>query len=608
MPPRQRTTTLAIPWSRPPLPRRCTGLRAAASPWGSAGASLRFSPAWGWSRSPRAQIRDVTSILRRLWRGEAILGHDGPAGRYPYLHQDADFDEDIPLLLVAMGQKTLELAGECMDAVVLHTFFGDEALTNSVASVRRGAERAGRDPSSVRVWSVLATVGDHIDEAARLKKTVGRLASYLRGYGDVLVAANGWDPGVLAKFRADPFVQGFRGAFDAKASTADLEYLATLIPDEWMAAAATGTPEQCSATILRQFSLGADSVILHGATPSELAPILPAYRAAASCRAPDDARQSGTQPIVNPIAGGAEDLSAEWLSVALGTEVSSVSAEQIGTGQTSSTYLLHIDADGCPPTLVAKLAEGDEAARRQVATAHRNEVGFYTRLADTLDVRAPSCWFAAIADDGTQFTLLLEDLAPRRPGRQVDGCALDQMAHAVHNLAALHACRWNDDALRAVDFLVPLTRQRAEFLGGLASTATDQFISRFASRVDPLDVATLRAVAEVLVEWQMGRPEPFTVVHGDYRLDNLMFPPIGSDVVAVDWQTVTLALPARDLSYFIATSLPIEERRRAEEMLVETYHDELLRRGVEGLQRRSVLRRLPIRPSSGPHDHRPRGA
>ena len=155
------------------------------------------------------------------------------------------------------------------------------------------------------------------------------------------------------------------------------------------------------------------------------------------------------------------------------------------------------------------------------------------------------------------------------------------MAHAVLNLAALHACRWNDEALRAVDFLVPLTRQRAEFLGGLASTATEQFISRFASRVDPRDVATLREVTEVLVEWHMGRPEPFTVVHGDYRLDNLMFPPIGSDVVAVDWQTVTLALPARDLSYFIATSLPIDERRRAEEMLVETYYDELLRRGVK---------------------------
>jgi len=285
---------------------------------------------------------------------------------------------------------------------------------------------------------------------------------------------------------------------------------------------------------------------------------------------------------VNPIAGCAEDLSVEWLSAALDTEVRSLSSERIGTGQTSSTYRLHVDADGCPPTLVAKFAEGDETARRAVATAHRNEVGFYTRLAATLDVRTPSFWYGAISDDGTLFTLLLEDLSPRQPGRQVDGCPVDHMGHAVRNLAALHACRWNDESLHAVDFLIPLTRQRAEFLGSLGSKATEQFVSRFGSRLDARDITTLREVAEVLVEWQLGRPTPFGVVHGDYRLDNLMFPPAGSDVVAVDWQTVTLALPARDLSYFIATSLPVAERRGAEEELVKAYHDELLRRGVVG--------------------------
>ena len=226
-----------------------------------------------------AQLEDAADILRRLWKGEMILGHDGPAGNYPYLHQDADFDEDIPLMLVALGEKTIELAGRCMDGVVLHTFFGDEAMTNSVAAARRGAEQAGRDPSSVRVWSVLATIGDHIDEAKRLKKSVGRLASYLQGYGDLLVKVNGWDPAVLERFRADDFVQNFRGGFDAKATTSELEYLATLLPEEWTATAATGTPEQCTAAVLHQFELGADSVILHGATPAEIAPILPAYRA-----------------------------------------------------------------------------------------------------------------------------------------------------------------------------------------------------------------------------------------------------------------------------------------------------------------------------------------
>lgn len=226
-----------------------------------------------------AQIEDATAILRRLWKGEMILGHEGPAGSYPFLHQDPDFDEDIPLLLVAIGERTLELAGRCMDAVVLHTFFNDHTLANSVAAVRRGAEQAGRDPDEIRIWSVLATVGDHVPEEVRLKKLYGRLATYLQGYGDLLVKVNDWDPAVLERFRADELVQNFRGGFDAKATTSELEHLATLIPDEWVADAARGTPEQCAKKIVEQFDLGAGSVILHGATPTELEPILPAYRA-----------------------------------------------------------------------------------------------------------------------------------------------------------------------------------------------------------------------------------------------------------------------------------------------------------------------------------------
>jgi 5,10-methylenetetrahydromethanopterin reductase len=225
------------------------------------------------------QIQDAVTIYRQLWNGGTVKGHDGPAGRFPYLHQDATFHEEIPVMLVAIGDKTLEFAGGCMDAVVLHTFLSDEALERSVAAVRRGAERAGRDPSVVRIWSVLATVGDHIDEELRLKKTLGRLASYLRGYGDILVKANEWDPSVLEQFRSDPFVKEFKGAFDARATIEDLEYLSSLVPDEWMASAATGTARQCTESILRQFDLGADSVILHGATPVELEPILAAYRA-----------------------------------------------------------------------------------------------------------------------------------------------------------------------------------------------------------------------------------------------------------------------------------------------------------------------------------------
>jgi aminoglycoside/choline kinase family phosphotransferase len=231
--------------------------------------------------------------------------------------------------------------------------------------------------------------------------------------------------------------------------------------------------------------------------------------------------------------------------------------------------------------LVAKLAEGDEDARRRVAVGHRCEVGFYSQLAGTLAVRTPVCWYSAISDDAREFTLILEDLAPRTPGRQVEGCSSDQATGALRNLAALHAARWNDASLRDLDFLIPLTWDRAEFLGDLAVKATEQFVRRFASQLHDGDVATLREAAGALAGWQMSRSEPFALLHGDYRLDNLMFPPTGDDVVAVDWQSMSIGLPGRDLAYFIGTGLTIDQRRATEEKLVSVYHAELRRLGVK---------------------------
>ena len=225
-----------------------------------------------------AQMDDAISLQRRLWRGELIMGHDGPAGSFPMLCLDPGFDEHIPVLVTALGDRTLEWAGGVADAVVLHTFFADDTLERSVAAVRRGAERAGRDPASVRVWSVLATVGDHLADELRLKKLVGRLATYLQGYGDLMVRVNRWDPAALERFRTDEFVAGFSGAIDAAGTTEDLERIAQLLPDEWLSAAATGTARACADTVMGQFDLGADGVILHGATPAELEPVVAAYR------------------------------------------------------------------------------------------------------------------------------------------------------------------------------------------------------------------------------------------------------------------------------------------------------------------------------------------
>lgn len=80
-------------------------------------------------------------------------------------------------------------------------------------------------------------MGDHLSEALRLEKTVGRMGTYLPGYGDRMVGTDGWDPAVPQRFREDELFESFRGAPDAAATMEQLEHVATLIPDEWLAPA-----------------------------------------------------------------------------------------------------------------------------------------------------------------------------------------------------------------------------------------------------------------------------------------------------------------------------------------------------------------------------------
>lgn len=224
-------------------------------------------------------MEDFAQVMRRLWHGELIFDHDGPIGKYRLLFLDPDFNEDIRLAIVAFGPQTLALGGREFDDVILHTYFTSETLQRAVKIVKDAAEQAGRNPDDVKVWSCFAAVGDHLPEELRLKKTVARLATYLQGYGDLLVSTNGWDPAVLQCFREDAVVASIPGGIDHKATAGQIEHIATLIPDEWLEPSATGSARQCVERIRKEFEYGADALIMHGATPDELEPIVTAYRA-----------------------------------------------------------------------------------------------------------------------------------------------------------------------------------------------------------------------------------------------------------------------------------------------------------------------------------------
>jgi hypothetical protein len=270
-----------------------------------------------------------------------------------------------------------------------------------------------------------------------------------------------------------------------------------------------------------------------------------------------------------------EHVTAEWLSLALGFRVASFEARPVGTGQIGTCYRLTLAGEGGPRRLIAKLPAVDPAVRALLAGSYRAEVRFYRDLARTVDVRAPVCHHVASTDNG-DFVLLLEDLAPCRQGDQLVGCSVRQAHDAVVNLAGLHAPRWCDPTLLHVEGLSINGPEDAALLAQFYGPATETFLQRVGDRLADEDHDILRAIGPVLERWAVARADRFALVHGDYRVDNLLFPPAGGEgVFAVDWQTLSLALPARDLAYFVSTSLEPVVRRQHERDLVAAYHQAL---------------------------------
>ncbi|MAQ60854.1 MAG: LLM class F420-dependent oxidoreductase, partial [Gammaproteobacteria bacterium] len=116
---------------------------------------------------------EFIAMMRKLWRGERELGHQSVLGQYPALHLADYVSEDIPVLYVGFGPKSLQQAGRVYDGAHLHTFMSDQALSEAVAHFRAGEAETGR--SGGKLWSVFATACD-VSEERYLKLIVARLA------------------------------------------------------------------------------------------------------------------------------------------------------------------------------------------------------------------------------------------------------------------------------------------------------------------------------------------------------------------------------------------------------------------------------------------------
>lgn len=289
-----------------------------------------------------------------------------------------------------------------------------------------------------------------------------------------------------------------------------------------------------------------------------------------------------------PLVRTDDDVIAGWISDVLGTgPVASMGLAPIGTGQMSLTYRATLEYQNPeragPASVVVKLAADDETSRSTgiALGIYEAEVRFYQEIAPRIGGPLPACHLAIFDQSEGWFTLVLEDVAPAVQGDQIGGCTVEQARLAVRELARLHAPVLGDPMLERSDWLnrpSPVTQT-------LVTQLLDGFLERYGGRISAEHQSLCRRLVASLDGWMADRRPPLGLVHGDFRLDNLLFgdPHGAKPLTVVDWQTVGWGGAMTDISYFLGGSLSVEDRRDSERELVQEYHSRLAALGAQGL-------------------------
>lgn len=286
---------------------------------------------------------------------------------------------------------------------------------------------------------------------------------------------------------------------------------------------------------------------------------------------------------------GLSDLTPDWLTAALagvsdGARVTDLVAVKIGNGNVADSVRLFPTWDRVTPAPVSVVAKvpSSEPVSRAAGFATRTyelEAAFYRELADTVWVHRPACFVSDFDPADERYIVLLEDLSPAEAGDQIEGCSPHDAAAVMPELASLHAPRWDDPALLDVSWLARPEPESARAWGELVPMLFSGFVDRYKDRLDPEVLALSERLMASLEGYLLHRTGPWTVIHCDFRLDNLLFG--GPRVAVVDWQTVKIGPPLSDVSYFIGSAMDPILRREHEAELVASYHRQLATLGVE---------------------------
>tara|TARA_B110000967_G_C18879835_1_gene560404 strand:+ start:98 stop:1306 length:1209 start_codon:yes stop_codon:yes gene_type:complete len=273
-------------------------------------------------------------------------------------------------------------------------------------------------------------------------------------------------------------------------------------------------------------------------------------------------------------------------------------------------------ASSAPNSMVLKIPTAlKNRTLGQTMGLYEKEIRFYRDLESTISIRTPSHYYSAldVADDPDmvlerlaglnklpmwliailsiiagwiisfaprRYALLIEDLSGYRLGDQAAGCSEEDSKHVLTAMAKLHGQFWGGEELAGMSWIAPVAAT-SKIIQMMFLQTAGKFRSANKGRLSKRQIQ--------LVEWLKVNGEALTVklgeesstlLHGDFRLDNICFDDSKGEIVLFDWQTMSNGPAGMDLAYFLSAALPVNTGEEKINELIKHYRVALSHTGV----------------------------
>ena len=309
-----------------------------------------------------------------------------------------------------------------------------------------------------------------------------------------------------------------------------------------------------------------------------------------------------------PLIRDSGEITVDWIRQALAagqsTATQDIAAIEVGrlsdvTNALGNLYRCRlIGGDGQaadPASIIVKLPSSDAMAFQfsKWLSLHRREHVFYRDIAPLGYVRAPTLFYGDFDADSNRFVLVIEDLGHMRAIPQSVGVDGVRARHAIQQIAGLQGRFWeaaDEPDLSACGNFLSTRESRIMQTVYLLTlpAALDRFGDLFTAATRRLALGFGFRIAAHFAALSAG---PKTVVHGDFRADNMLFGQgEGEGLALIDWQGFGIGCGMYDVAFFLGTSVTSDVRRRIERDLLDEYHAIVSSCGAENYTREDCWR------------------